>query len=1174
MNNTIKAAIPVTAIVAVILIVGIVFSMLPSKSTTEETIYPKISGDENAIELAGYSVSKSELYDIIRTATGYSNYIIYEYALNEVDKYILENELNYTADTTELRNRVVELVKNDTYGTYDQETIDEMDEDTRILYELQYYDSLIADFDYEFPAGITNFNDVMTNVEAWNTANLDADMVAAYELRATKYLYLKNELLTSDWYTEVSHQLMVDSYTLPDSEKGDIYLSYARFSSTSEIDNFFNLIGVKYSSRRFKKEHYCTYEDVLNQFNVCVSSYLEDNDDETTGYDSEADSVVYYTDGDGTDSFITILSTEDYDTAMKAAVATVKANDGTITKVTNPTQVAKSSSSAIYIDLEDYETFLVYMQMMDYTTGTSLYAKYLDLVDNDSTAEENLANLMYEAKLDDSFKHTYEELNDISSSVASYAYGSTLKGILDNSYDSEDDIYHTSSYTTKDNYYYYMFKIESPTWVASDLEDYKQEKIDELLESKLTDAYIENFFGHQRDALEFTFYDNLFIAQYSSTHLFYSNEEVEENSIVFSYKKDGVLLNVTADDIFDELSDSYSKYYGIAGMTLSLSEYTDAISAKSGSDNYLKLYAEYSDTNSTMYKLIYKQLQSTKAYFATSGIGQTYDLTWSEFLTYYFGVTNEKEYMDLMIRTYARNHFWVNTAIDEDKEAIMSEIQSIMDEYNTSQYKFNVLQVLITSDVNFDGVADDLITNANELALADDSDILSLFGTFLSMLQTQIDDYVVDVCETYGSALYADADHDDENGEYFCVDSNFTRTTDDTEETYVYEVIDGTFNIFDFDIDDANTLFSKVRTSIVGSLYSNDIAKLEALGMQFDVLYSGIWDAYYTEQYTAESAAFDEALNACGVTVDTEGYEDGDLIEADIDSRFTDGSYASGSICDEDGDGNSTFDKDSYMEAFIEATMEEYKNTVISEKITEENEGYSFRIGYYTLTITQTTYTKSDSYSDEFNAAMAGFYNQLLAADCDFGQLDNMIQFTTSTLDPDDLATVCDNDEYEDTDDNYGQHSLMSFVANSDTMLKTDEGYSLFLIDYFYSQSTLTASENEADYETDKEYAYPTWENVLDYIDYQRRYAVDSSEETDLDDDIVDLLEEVFDDIYATYETDYSFITYYIKYTLGSDSTVTTTSEDYEYLMLLTEIFARYDDNYEEAIEAAKTPVE
>lgn len=173
--------------------------------------------------------------------------------------------------------------------------------------------------------------------------------------------------------------------------------------------------------------------------------------------------------------------------------------------------------------------------------------------------------------------------------------------------------------------YYFVYKVASPeyieNWETSDVFDNYIK--DQLVANVVTNTYITSKVVELHNSVNLKIYDNVIAEGYKSMDTdFKVQKKLLDKNTVATYKVDDEIIKISADDIYSELKTVYATQLFLEKINY------EALTLVSG----IQLTkAEKED--------IIDQIKT----FKTNYISQGQSLTWSEYISMYFGAFDEKE---------------------------------------------------------------------------------------------------------------------------------------------------------------------------------------------------------------------------------------------------------------------------------------------------------------------------------------------------------------------------------------------------------------------------------------------------------------------------------------------------------------------------------------------------
>lgn len=362
-----------------------------------------------------------------------------------------------------------------------------------------------------------------------------------------------------------------------------------------------------------------------------------------------------------------------------------------------------------------------------------LFGNWVSNKDNKTelTAEEIEQAFLSMSGATEATTYTYDDLYKLSSTLAVKAYG------------IEDGEY-TNGPLVFGNRYYLLLKTAS-TEPEQSLEDVKAEIEEEIIKTNLSSYYIAAKALEALNDAELTIYDEglekLYVNQYNAVYDKLGQKEfdkfkettVENASVVASFKYNGQNYEITADQLFAELTERYGNIL----VALLAQQYV--ILSQSGVYNYI--------TNEILDQTQYNKFYETDIAEYKEGFlageyesnGYPAEYGWENFLRDYFGVLEEKQLLaniDSSLYTYELKKYaealYFNTEEDETAAVdylIQQEMRRIYNEY----FSGTVTGLKVYYDKDFNGIADEIEEGSQEGALA--ADLAEKLYTFAKDLQ-------------------------------------------------------------------------------------------------------------------------------------------------------------------------------------------------------------------------------------------------------------------------------------------------------------------------------------------------------------------------------------------------------------------------------------------------------
>lgn len=243
----------------------------------------------------------------------------------------------------------------------------------------------------------------------------------------------------------------------------------------------------------------------------------------------------------------------------------------------------------------------------------------------------------YDSKLPSQFKNNYTE----------YVPFTDGDNKVSENTSADAQSWYSASVVSGTNVKYFVLKVKEVA--APKLEDVKDEIKAELIDAKLSSDYVEEKMAELRAKYEFKVFDSKLEAKYIEAISEYEDTEYdktskkEDNKVVVSYKVDGNVKEVTADDLFAYMDK-------ISGVATALSElsFERLLNDKELNKYYDVTTGEWlGEEGEELRENIILSIENQRLYFlagAYSSYG--YDpstMTWEEFLTDVNGAKDEKD---------------------------------------------------------------------------------------------------------------------------------------------------------------------------------------------------------------------------------------------------------------------------------------------------------------------------------------------------------------------------------------------------------------------------------------------------------------------------------------------------------------------------------------------------
>lgn len=650
------------------------------------------------------NLTVKELYDELRRMG--STYIDKQINETAFSEYIAKVDLT-DADHKE---KITEYMLEAIFGSFDEETLAEMEQDDIEVNINTYIDTMFAEgiylntTDFDFADNIISIE----NMQETSAYDLLTDF---YTINVAQYLYGFDELTkeikeqddeaakdedVSPYFTDATYATYYDNNY---SNTEDVNALIIRFVTADEADEVFRKFGIK----AYKGEWYQITLPKNEAGHVDVSIW-----------DKESDYNTYY---------------DEYE----ISTGTVTSNDQTIKSIGN------DNETILKIFVEMYNYIYTYRNDISYTGYSSItgstapksfltqYYRISEIITADSLSksETGYEDLVAELLAENSNNaaattFTKDKLDSYSTSLTSYV-NDTLRTTPEIDEDTEEELaftqytstsrsYGTSSYVifklseTVEDDFYTTDEDEDGNTIYTFNDDVLKETIrQELFDEKLTESYIASKVSTKLSDVEINIYDSivdLVYSQYNSNHT--GSKGSSENLLALIEINDKE-YKITVAQYYEYLE---SIYGASTSTSLLFNKYITT------TDYYTDLKVDYDD---------YKKIVSdTLTYFANeayASYGYPASMGKYNFMLLYFRSANVDKAIEYLMLQDAKSEYFLEVTTDESFYTTMTEYyEKAYDNY----YSLTVSNILVYGDFDEDGTPD-----KDYFTTTDNDDLLS-----------------------------------------------------------------------------------------------------------------------------------------------------------------------------------------------------------------------------------------------------------------------------------------------------------------------------------------------------------------------------------------------------------------------------------------------------------------
>ena len=713
----------VLVLVLALLLVITISSCTKSKKTptgaiVDEKDYLKI----NLADDESYSVSKLEFYKKLR----YVGYDVFEDALIEaaLNEYVVKIKADVEANGSNPSNatyykRFKYIIDAEVYGTSDEDSIDDLEDDDKEVKEKTYLNKL-KQFGYEvdYANGI------------YQKASLEYQTI-----KLAKREYARDQLLKDiedeDSENKITDKKIDDFFTNKISKRGDFSALLILFSSQTEINETLMQLNLKFIGNKLYRvpAANATYADPANWTFSEYKEYYDDFDNTKEGIAALDDNEVLFE----------LCRVYNYVYSYRTKL-TFEINGKNYLDETdypyNPIENVKIYSTDDYeviknFKLDDMVTLLVSQDLGDIATSPRLNYDYKTIYDIDSTLQSALySNYLYNSdenpryntpsstfargnyltfKLVDAYEVSYKSVKALAELEDAVNNGGTelaIKGYLETVKEEYKDVLKALGYFNDD--------AKVKTWAleyAANVEAFGIKSAKEILasttdkedtesiwakvfEEMLTDEYIsEKINDYLDDECKITIYDQLFEVQFAQKNDFYKagNKQSKEN--VLKVKVNDKEYTITAEELFNRLEQKY-------GANEALTALTNQILKE-------KYYDQITDAKKKKYEEEYENILTYFAQGNSTQYGYSPSIGQNAFINLYFRADNKDD---------AIFNMWVSTELqdiliyknpNDITSTMLSSLQSLTQTAYDEFVHIELNMIHIYTDDDEDGVADD-----------------------------------------------------------------------------------------------------------------------------------------------------------------------------------------------------------------------------------------------------------------------------------------------------------------------------------------------------------------------------------------------------------------------------------------------------------------------------------
>ncbi|MBP5444666.1 MAG: hypothetical protein J6Y28_00705 [Acholeplasmatales bacterium] len=532
-----------------------------------------------------YSISKLEFYNKLRYV-GYTTFedALYEAALSD---YVKDIKDDIEANSANLENskyykRFKYIIDKEVYGTSDQESIDDFEDDERLVNEKKYLNN-IKQIGYDV--------DDTTNI--YQKASFEYQTITLAKREYARKCLLE-DVEDVDSENQITDKKIEDFFNKKVADRGDLSALLILFTSQSEIEEALMQMNLKFVGSKIYRvpASEAHYEDSANRTFKEYEDYYKDE------FSATADGVSALEDNEVLFELCRIYNyVYSYRTKIKFEINGVDYLDETAHPI-DPLVDSYTTSDYKAIKefaLEDMVEMLLAQDLGDIKTSPRFTYDYKTLHDMDTTLQQAL-NSSYSYNYDGNPRYntpssTFGRGNYLTFKLAdgyqlSYKSLKDLVALNDNIDNKESEsVIKASLETVKENYKAILkalkiFDDEAAVkaWakdyatnvevlgfkgakeiLASTSDKESEDSIwAQVFEEMLTDDYIkEKLEDYLDEDCKITIYDSLFEVQFAQNNDFYKAGNKQSKEYVLKVKVGDQENKITAEDMFSRLEKKY-----------------------------------------------------------------------------------------------------------------------------------------------------------------------------------------------------------------------------------------------------------------------------------------------------------------------------------------------------------------------------------------------------------------------------------------------------------------------------------------------------------------------------------------------------------------------------------------------------------------------------------------
>lgn len=374
--------------------------------------------------------------------------------------------------------------------------------------------------------------------------------------------------------------------------------------------------------------------------------------------------------------------------------------------------------------------------------------KGVDITIFDNKSYDEIISLLDEINSDENeindikLEYTYEELNDINSSLVTYVF---------NTLSVENSSQYTSSTRSYGDNQYLLFKLEdqeeldTPDFLDDSNKELYNEIIYELKQKKLTDDYIDEVYNDYLEDVEVSFQDKLLQTIYSLDNKDYEKSTISKENIAFRITYNGENIDVKVSEFFNYCEEKIgpSSAYDLATKK-AIKEILYKDESKVKVDNLRESFKD------TVKVLIENFTNNNFSYYGyPASIGK------ENFLKIYFNADSIDDAVDnyyvinKLLQLYSEDYSRYNI---DNENILFNQIKEISKKYIDQYYKGSISSLEVYYDRDENNEADDLSEYTSEEINKLNELLEKLYEKIKQAKSTTIDTYIDTLITNYDSS--------------------------------------------------------------------------------------------------------------------------------------------------------------------------------------------------------------------------------------------------------------------------------------------------------------------------------------------------------------------------------------------------------------------------------------